>query len=411
MKEVLAKITPNREERARFKQTTEEFLELLNFNLKGAQAILGGSGAKDTWLSGNFDVDIFVQFDFLKFSTSSDNLAELLQTSLKKAFPKIKLNRLHGSRDYFQLLYKDMNFEVVPILKINKAEEALNITDISPLHAIWVNKNTKTLKDQVRLAKQFCKANGLYGAESHICGFSGYVLEILTAYYGSFANLLQKSLKWKNPEVIDPEKYYTNKTMVMFHLNKSKLQSPLIIIDPVDKNRNTAAALSLEKFQLMQKKAKEYLKSPSAKFFVREEINLEQLKKEKGHLVYLQITPLEGKRDVVGVKLLKAFEFLKKELELFTILKAEWRWDKQAIFYFLLKDQKLDDYQIRRGPPLTLKEYVKDFKKKNKNTFEKDGQLFAKVKTEFPQLEDFVNDLLSKKYFKEKVLTTNLTRN
>ena len=289
MKEVLAKITPNREERARFKQTTEEFLELLNFNLKGAQAILGGSGAKDTWLSGNFDVDIFVQFDFLKFSTSSDNLAELLQTSLKKAFPKIKLNRLHGSRDYFQLLYKDMNFEVVPILKINKAEEALNITDISPLHAIWVNKNTKTLKDQVRLAKQFCKANGLYGAESHICGFSGYVLEILTAYYGSFANLLQKSLKWKNPEVIDPEKYYTNKTMVMFHLNKSKLQSPLIIIDPVDKNRNTAAALSLDKFQLMQKKAKEYLKSPSAKFFVREEINLEQLKKEKGHLVYLQI--------------------------------------------------------------------------------------------------------------------------
>jgi len=179
----------------------------------------------------------------------------------------------------------------------------------------------------------------------------------------------------------------------------------------VDKNRNTAAALSLDKFQLMQKKAKEYLKSPSAKFFVREEINLEQLKKEKGHLVYLQITPLEGKRDVVGVKLLKAFEFLKKELELFTILKAEWRWDKQAIFYFLLKDQKLDDYQIRRGPPLTLKEYVKDFKKKNKNTFEKDGQLFAKVKTEFSQLEDFVNDLLSKKYFKEKVLTTNLTRN
>ncbi len=43
-------------------------------------------------------------------------------------------------------------------------------------------------------------------------------------------------------------------------LNKSKIQSPLIVIDPVQAGRNAAAALSFEKYDLLRKKAKEFLK-------------------------------------------------------------------------------------------------------------------------------------------------------
>ncbi|MBT3814943.1 hypothetical protein HOG07_05900, partial [Candidatus Woesearchaeota archaeon] len=261
MQEVLDKIKPSKEEQVQFKKVVTQFIKQLNSKLNNAKAILGGSGAKDTWLSGSHDIDIFVQFDYQKYKGQSMELTLHLEKALNKAFPKVKISKLHGSRDYFQLTYHKYEFEIVPIIKISKSEKALNITDVSTLHSVWVNKNAKNIKDDIRLVKQFCKANKIYGAESHISGFSGYILEILVAHYGSFEKLLKSSLKWKNKQVIDPEKYYQGKD-VFFNLNKSKLQSPLIIIDPVDKNRNAAAALSEERFAQFKKLAKKYLDQP-----------------------------------------------------------------------------------------------------------------------------------------------------
>src|SRR3989344_4333491 len=167
MEKVLTKIKPSKEEEKNFTQATASFIKTLNSALTttGAKAILGGSGAKDTWLSGSYDVDIFVLFDYQQFASRTSELSDLLQPVLKKRFSKI--SRLHGSRDYFQLRYKNLNVEVIPILKITKAEQAKNITDVSPLHSVWVNQHTKNLKDDIRLAKQFLKAHNLYGAESH----------------------------------------------------------------------------------------------------------------------------------------------------------------------------------------------------------------------------------------------------
>ena len=326
-----------------------------------------------------------------------------LEKALNKAFPKVKISKLHGSRDYFQLTYHKYEFEIVPIIKISKSEKALNITDVSTLHSVWVNKNAKNIKDDIRLVKQFCKANKIYGAESHISGFSGYILEILVAHYGSFEKLLKSSLKWKNKQVIDPEKYYQGKD-VFFNLNKSKLQSPLIIIDPVDKNRNAAAALSEERFAQFKKLAKKYLDQPNQKFFEKQEINLEKLKK-KGNLVHLELKALIGKRDVVGVKLLKAFGFLEKELEPFGLKFSEWDWGqkRKADFYFVVKNKELPEFEVRSGPPLKLKDYVKDFKKKNKNTFTKNGKIFAKIKVKHRKLSSFVKNSVNDDYFKEKV--------
>ena len=60
---VLAKIKPGEPERTVFKAVADSFLQLLNARLKQAQAIMGGSGAKDTWLAGSHDADIFVLFN------------------------------------------------------------------------------------------------------------------------------------------------------------------------------------------------------------------------------------------------------------------------------------------------------------------------------------------------------------
>ncbi len=279
----------------------------------------------------------------------------------------------------------------------------MNITYISPLHSKWVNKNTKNKKDEIRLAKQFCKANNLYGAESHITGFSGYVLEILIAHYGSFEKLLKNSSKWKSQTIIDPEKYYP-KNMALFHLNKSKLNSPLVVIDPVDKSRNAAAALTLKKFNLFKKLAKQLLKKPAEKYFVKKNLELAELKKEaqkkKLSLIYLEILPLTGKNDVVGVKIMKFFEFLELQLSPFTVKKAHWDWHEM---YFLLETSQLPIYEIRPGPPLELKEYVKAFKKKNKNNYLQDGKIYAKIKTKHREIKPYLDNLLKDPYVKGKV--------
>ena len=108
---------------------------------------------------------------------------------------------------------------------------ALNIIDISPLHTVFVKKHKK-LNDEIRLAKQFCRAQDCYGAESYINGFSGYSCELLVIHYGSFKKLARKAAKWKPKVVIDILKKYKGKNPLE-ELNPSKTQSPLVIIDPV----------------------------------------------------------------------------------------------------------------------------------------------------------------------------------
>jgi tRNA nucleotidyltransferase (CCA-adding enzyme) len=387
---------PSKEERAKFEKVTKSFLRKIK--VKGAQAILGGSSAKDTWLSQSHDIDIFVAFDYKEFAKKSNQLSDILEPILRKSFKKV--DRLHGSRDYFQIAYQGHDFEVVPILKIEKAEQAINITDVSPLHTEWVNKNAKKLKNEIRKTKALFKANKLYGAESYINGFSGYVLEILTIYYGSFKKLLEAAVKWREKTVIDINKYYP-KQMVFFEINKSKLLSPIIVVDPVDKTRNAAAALSLEKFKELKKIAKKYLANPDKSYFVKEELSFEKVSAKNKIVVYLTLTPHEGKKDVIGAKLLKAFNYFRRELEPFTVKKADWDWN---IFYFVLAKKELPEIEERRGPPLKLKDFVKDFKKKNKDTFTKGNHIYAKIKVPLPKLQDYVKYLITKKYFREKVL-------
>src|SRR3989344_5125989 len=100
MKIVLQKIKPSKEEEKHFMLAVASFLKSLNAALVsiGAKAILGGSGAKGTWLSGSHDVDIFVLFDLKKYEGQSEELSNLLEKALKKTFPAIKMRRVHGSR-------------------------------------------------------------------------------------------------------------------------------------------------------------------------------------------------------------------------------------------------------------------------------------------------------------------------
>jgi len=401
--EVLKIVKPTKEEEKKTKKEIDVFLGKLKKNLKDARIIIGGSIAKNTWLKGKNEADIFIAYNYNKFKDKSNELSEMLEKAIKKSFKKYL--RLHGSRDYFQIEEKDFVFEVVPILDIKKPEQAKNITDVSPMHVKFVAKHKK-LCDDVRVLKQFCKANNVYGAESYISGFSGYVCELLTAYYGRFENVVKNAAKWKSKVIIDIMKHHKN---VMMDMNQSKLDSPLIIVDPIQKERNAAAALNVEKFQMFVEACKKFNTKPSIESFIEKKLDMDQVRKKSGKniLIILNAKTLIGKYDIIGCKLLKVFEHVKRKITEndFKIIDSGWEYDKKedTIFWFIVKNEKLSEFKEWNGPLLNLKNNVSAFKKKHKNTFEKSGRIFAKVKRKYMNTQELIKDVFNDDYVKERV--------
>jgi len=404
LKEVLEDIAPDDSSVRR----VDDFLKQLNSELKKkklkATAVLGGSFAKGTRLRGDHDVDIFVRFN-LKYD--SEKLSDLLAPCLKQWKPE----RIHGSRDYFQIK-NGMKLEIVPVLAIKKPKEAKNVTDFSPWHVSWTNKAGKKLKEEIMLAKKFMKAQKVYGAESYIKGFSGHVVDILIIHYGGFLKFLKAASNWKpakkaktddEKQVVDHYNIYKGRALLM--LNKSKLQSPLVLIDPVQPERNAAAALDGEHYKKLIFAAKKFLKNPSKEFFVDKVTNFVKLAKN-GHLVKIFAYSLPGSEDVSGTKLLKAFEFLKQKLTNaeFKFAETGWGWNKRdlAAFWFVAKQKQLPALELRQGPPASKTSFAADFKKKYKKVFVSKGKLFAKVTRKYRTPESLLAVLLKDDYLKDK---------
>lgn len=393
LREVLQEITPGNEA----KKDVDLMLSRIRKEIKkrkiNAKAVVGGSFAKGTFLKQDHDIDIFVAFNM---KHAGDDLSEMLAKILKPMKPE----RIHGSRDYFKVR-NSLNFEIVPVLGIKKPSDARNVTDFSPLHVQWVNKNGAKYKGDIRLAKKFCKANGIYGAESYINGLSGHVLDIIVIYYKGFNGLIKGAAKWKDKQVIDF--YKTHRGKALFNLNKSKTEGPLVVIDPVQPDRNASAAFAKDKFERMVQAAKRFIRKPAMDSFAEKRQNACELKSRGA--VAVEAVPVEGKEDIAGTKLLKAFEFLKKKLKDFGVEDSGWQWDrkKDALFWFFLKNKRLPEYYEREGPPLSKKTFADDFRKKHGETYERGGKAYAKLPRKNCTPEQEIADSMKDSYFRDKV--------
>lgn len=398
----LLQIKPSEKEENEIREMIGEFLLSLNKKLKKyGKAVIGGSFAKGTTIKKKkYDVDIFVLF-----KDEKKNISDMLEKVLKHM--KIKAERLPGSRDYFSISMKaggiPFKTEVVPVVKIKNSGEAKNVTDVSMLHVNYISgkieKNPK-LGDEIRLAKAFCYGQGCYGAESHIKGFSGYCLEILASHYRSFLNLMRNAAKWKGKVILDPEKHYKNKDEILNEINEAKLLSPLILIDPVQKNRNAAAALDREKFDAFVEAAKRFMKNPASHFFERKELDegmmIKEAKKRRFSLWKADAESRKIKEDISGAKLLKLHKVLALGLKKEGYI-VEDRWifsDKKAISYFMTKKPSVF---VQKGPPAAMKKHADEFRKRWKNAFVKEGTLY--VEREPKKIDEILR--LDKKIMKD----------
>ncbi|MFP4117480.1 MAG: nucleotidyltransferase domain-containing protein [Candidatus Woesearchaeota archaeon] len=359
-----------------------------------ADVFHGGSSAKGTFLKGKFDVDLFVRFDLDKYAKFSSALSDILHLAVERATSN-RFERVHGSRDYFQyrLSWKyPINFEIVPVLKVTGSSQARNVTDCSPLHVLWLKSKFAEDKDIVKESvamKLFLKAIGCYGAESYIRGFSGHVVDILISHYGSFEALVKASPEWENHHVIDVEHHFRDKDHVLKSLNESKI-SPLIVIDPIQPDRNAAAALSKKKFDLFKDKAREFISHPSYSFFVQSRFSLARLKRDDVphcEKIILRITPKKAKKDVVGSKIMKFYNLLLSRLKKngFDIFDSGWAWPSSNayVWIYITKNSisyiKKNPEIIRSGPPKDKSADIERFKKKHHSLFWHDGKIYARV--------------------------------
>jgi tRNA CCA-adding enzyme len=341
-----------------------------------AEIFLGGSFAKGTMIKKKkYDIDIFVRF-------KKEGDIEKLEDSLKGA--GIKAKRIHGSRDYFRVSGKSV-FEIVPVLKIDKPEQAKNVTDLSFFHVSYIHKKVKKnpkLSRDIILAKTFCYAQRCYGAESYIKGFSGYALELLVTHYGSFMNFLKAVSRAKSKIIIDPSKFYKNKKEILLNLNEAKLSSPIVFVDPTFKERNALAALSEKTFLKFQKSCQDFLRRPSPKFFILKKID------EKKFNFILEAESGRQEGDVAGSKLLKFFNFLIRRAEKYFLIKnTDFEYDKKARYYLKLEKKR---EIMHEGPEINKVENLLAFKAKHRNVFIKNHRAYSreKINLSFPQFLD-----------------------
>ncbi len=413
LQEQLSLIKPPEEVEERIEEVADEFCvelkEKINAKKIKADVFIGGSVAKGTIIKKHqyypkslshrvqqprhpesppvkkrlYDVDIFVRFSpEYNDSEISGLLGKVMSNFCKKFGAVVKV---HGSRDYYQIHTEGILIEIIPVLKIKKPSDAVNVTDLSYFHVNYVLKKLRRIKrlvDDIRLAKTFVYAQGVYGAESYIHGFSGYALELLVLHFGSFEKFVREVAKMKvvkkEKVVIDDAGFYKNRAEVLNRMNQSKIAGPFVLVDPTFKDRNTLSGLSLESFIKLQKACKKFLKNPSKKFFEVVDVDKKMRKFKNVKIVLVRTNKQAG--DIAGTKSKKFFDFfvyqLRKEFE---VRRAEFEYDDEsnlAKFYFVLGAK---GEEIVRGPPVANANHLNGFKKAHPNAFIKKGFAYARV--------------------------------
>jgi tRNA nucleotidyltransferase (CCA-adding enzyme) len=273
--------------------------------------------------------------------------------------------------------------------------------DRSPFHTQYINNNLDEEKrKQVRLLKKFLKSVGVYGAEIATSGFSGYVAEILILKYGSFQSALQAlsnisgeknviSIGKADQDIID------------------SFQGPIVIIDPIDPNRNLGAAISTESISKLVLAARAFLAKPSLDFFREKgKKSAKVSKKLYANLLIVEFSYLKRSPDVIWGQLKRIQSAMSKQLNLadFRVIRSVCITDEEnsAALVFLLESITLPAYAEKIGPEIFRRNATANFISKNKKEsllmwIDREMKVKSLVKRKATNAKDYLISLLTKK--------------
>ncbi|HDY73979.1 MAG TPA: CCA tRNA nucleotidyltransferase [Euryarchaeota archaeon] len=406
MDEVLKQITPTEAETREMKEVCQALIGLVGSEMSrlgfDVQVAVYGSVSRDTWLTHEKDIDLFVKFP-AKYSKKELEdavtlVGEKILTGLEKRF---------AEHPYVRGIFSGHPVEIVPCYRVEDAKDRISAVDRTPFHDRFVRDNLGGRHGDVRLLKQFLRGIGCYGAEARVEGFSGYLSELLVIRYGSFEAVLKAASEWKRPASID---LIGDGDGVRFP------GDPLIVIDPTDPLRNVASALSLQNFSLFTFAAKQFLKSPKESFFfpkkrVHSKDVLAGLLRRRGtEIIQVSFQTPSVIDDILYSQLKKAVKLFERMLvkSCFTILNSGSSAGENTVLAFELEHRVLPNARLHFGPHVNSKNEL-DFVEKHRESKKALGRPFIRgerwavfVKRETPDAADFFKQFISSKKLKKK---------
>ena len=345
----------------------------------------GGSYAKGTWTSEKPDIDIFVKF---KKSTSEKKFKSISKKIGFNALKKFKPYTRYSEHPFVEAVIKNIKINIVPCYDV-KAGKWKSAADRSTFHTEFILENLSgPLKDDVRILKYFMSVNGIYGAEIAKQGFSGYVAEVLVYYFGSFTNVLKEFAKLKNGNAIGKP--------------RKKFDSTIIIIDPVDSNRNLGAAISTEnvgKFILL---SRAFINKPSIQFFRNQRKKLSS-KNILNNMLVLKFQYKKSPDDTIAGQIRRAVNSLSSQMEIagFKILRnSSLTLEKNhAALLFLMDSLTISENQTHDGPSVFEENFSTKFvsinrKKSRIMWIGNNAKIMTLQKRSHTSAKLFLNDLI-----------------
>jgi len=288
--------------------------------------------------------------------------------------------------------------------------------DRTPFHNRWISRNlSKKLSGEVRLLKRFAKALGVYGSDTRVQGFSGYLCELLIVRYGSFEALVREAAGWEPGKVfIDVQNHHKGK--LPDGLKKKFEGQPMVVIDPVDRNRNVAAAFSPANFARFILACESFMKKPSIGFFfpAPRKADLNKIRKTMlsrgSKFIMVKFQRPDVIDDVLWPQLRRTAKRLKDIMLEYDFLVLDWAVHsdfsgvgepaKGLSSYIMLELGVWKLPRIRKvtGPPVFIRPRAAEFRKKYQKlgkVWVEDDRLVAEVKREWLDAVEKLRDSLS----------------
>ena len=347
-------------------------------------------------LRGTSDIDIFIFFDQ---DTPEEKLKELGLKYGHTITKRLggKSTEKYASHPYVTAEIDGFMVDFVPCYKIKDATELKSAVDRTPLHTKYVKEHLNN-PEQVLLLKQFMRSIGVYGANTEVNGFSGYLCEILIMKYGSFEEVLKESQNWSFEMGIDLEDWDTE-------ANFYGMNYALIVIDPVDGNRNVAAALSRQKMVEFQLAAFNYLRSDNKELFFQlvPYYSPKEFEKAKDNIIVLKAPLPKIPKDAIHSQIQSALISLNSLFNTYRYNAQIYSYDIQkhtyeiAIMFETMQQNKL---QIKLGPYFRynrVKGFIDKYGSENIKV-DKNGRLYTIQDNPVPTINKLIDGLLNGEY-------------
>ena len=356
---VRERVTPDADERAAMRAVVDEVTARAEAAVAdlpvSARVLQVGSTARNTWLAGDRDVDVFVAFPP---DLDRERLEEYGLEVGHAVLPE-------GRQEFAEHPYvvgevEGFDVDLVPCYDVGSATDIRSAVDRTPFHTAYLAERIDdALAGEVRLGKQFLTAIGCYGSDLRTRGFSGFLAELLVLEYGSVEALLDAAADWHPPVHLDPEDH-----------GIASFDDPLIVVDPTDPERNVAAVLSAANLARFQHYARDLLAAPRVALFEAEAPDPLDEAAVREHVRRRGTTPVAIRFDAPDVvedqlwpQLRKSLAGVADELERrgFEVLRRTAMADETGLLLLELSVAERPAIERHEGPPVHVREHARRF--------------------------------------------------